>query len=291
MIEEQSKQALVAQLQAYLDRLTPPAEPSPEPPDLFTLLAEMMALKTEVKRESRIFKTGLDEFRALFTELEQNRQRFQTQQEQQTALIAKLQTEQTEARTLAVAEAETELLREILELRDRMQAGLDQTRRYTPPADRKPPPVSSADPAPKPRRRLWPFARIERRPTEVTGQQIDSMANSKPLPGCGHGHEKMANSMTASMATDRAALAHAQSFIAAMTEGMAMNLRRLDQMLARYGVQPLAVQGQPFNANTMLAADTAHVAELPEGHVVEILRDGFLRHERLLRIAEVIVNK
>lgn len=92
-----------------------------EPPDLFTLLAELAALKNEVKIESRQVKTALDQFRELFDALKQDNTRL----EQQLAVQAERCREQQQERERA-------LLLELLELRDRLQAGHAQARRYSP---------------------------------------------------------------------------------------------------------------------------------------------------------------
>jgi molecular chaperone GrpE len=83
----------------------------------------------------------------------------------------------------------------------------------------------------------------------------------------------------------------ATGFVASMAEGLAMNLRRLDEILARRGVRPLPVLGQTFDPHTMHAAELAHDPESPEGLVVRELRKGFLYGDRLLRVAEVAVNR
>jgi molecular chaperone GrpE len=76
-----------------------------------------------------------------------------------------------------------------------------------------------------------------------------------------------------------------------MAEGMAMNLRRLDETLARRGVQPLPVLGKPFDPHSMHATELADDASRAEGIVLGELRKGFLLQGQLLRTAEVVVNR
>jgi molecular chaperone GrpE len=83
----------------------------------------------------------------------------------------------------------------------------------------------------------------------------------------------------------------AADFVASMAEGMAMNLRRFDEILARQGVRALQALGQPFDPRTMHAAELASDPGSPTGLVVGELRKGFAQEERLLRPAEVVVNR
>lgn len=213
-MDEVAKEQLVARFRAYLDTApTAGDEPQePEAPDLFSLLAEVAALKTEVKVESRQVKAALDQFRELFDLLRQAHGRLEEELERRR-----------EGAELERQAAERDLLLELLELRDRLQAGLDQGRGYRPG---------------------W----LARR------------------GGAGE-------------------------FVAGMSEGLAISLRRLDETLLRRGVRPVAVVGEPFDAQTMHAAEVTEDRDRPHGEVVGELRRGFLHGERLLRAAEVIVNK
>jgi molecular chaperone GrpE len=221
-----TREQLLARFAAYLDAV---AEPAPteagdldQPtgsagleapaPDLFTLLAETAALKNEVKIESRQVKGALDQFRDAFDLVRQ----------------AQARLEQTEAQRLEAERhnqraAERDLLLELLDLRDRLQAGCDQARRYSPG---------------------W----LARR-------------------------------------------GKADAFVAGMAEGMAMNLQRLDATLARRGVRPLRVLGQRFDPQTMHAAEAGQDPGQADGLVLAEVRRGFVQGERLLRPAEVVVNR
>ena len=220
-MDETIKDQLTASFRAYLDAATEegdadetgthvsaPAEPSP---DLFTLFAELAALKSEVKLESRQVKSALDEMRGLV--------------EAQRAAGERLENERARRHDLersADRQAQKELLLELLELRDRLEAGQHQAERFRPG---------------------W----LGRRKTKT--------------------------------------------FLASMAEGMAMNLRRLEESLARRGVRALAVVGRPFDPRAMHAAELTHDPALPEGQVTVELRRGFLLQDQLLRPAEVAVNR
>jgi molecular chaperone GrpE len=216
-MDEAVKEALLARFRAYLDSPAVEAEPggaaaeAERAPDLFTLLAELSALKNEVKLESRQVKSALDEFRSLFDALREANARLAEEQERRR-----------EQEQMAAQQGQKELLLALLDLRDRLQAGHEQALRF--------------------------------RPGWLTGRS-------------------------------------AASFVTSMAEGMAMNLRRLDELLARREVRPLSVVGQGFDPRTMHAAELARDPEQPDGRVVGELRKGFMHGDRLLRAAEVVVNR
>ena len=218
-MDEVTKDALTAQFRAYLDqsdadeRAAGSTDSGAEPaPDLFTLLAELAALKNEVKLESRQVKTALDEFRALFDTLRETQTRLADEQQQRCEL----------ARAADRRDAR-DLLLELLDLRDRIQAGQTQATRFRPG---------------------W-LSRRRRAPR----------------------------------------------LIAALADGMGMNLRRLDETLARRGVRQLNAVDRPFDPQRMHAAELAQDPERPNGQVVAELRPGWLLHGELLRPAEVVVNR
>lgn len=215
-MDENAKEQLTAHFRAYLDSDGAAsdrnaASEAEAAPDLFTLLAEVAALKNEVKLESRHVKAALDEFRGLYATLREANTRLADEQQRCR--------EQEESLR---QQAQKDLLLELLELRDRLQAGHDQAARF--------------------------------RPGWLTGRA-------------------------------------AADFVASMTEGMAMNLRRLDEALVRRAVHPLPALGQTFDPHTMHAVELASDPTRAEGMVVGELRKGFLYQDSLLRSAEVVVNR
>ncbi|MCL7929758.1 nucleotide exchange factor GrpE [Halomonas llamarensis] len=213
-MDKDQQEQLLERFRTYLQ--TPGSQETDEQaldaPDLFSLLAELAALKSEVKIESRQFKTALEQFRELFDRLEQDKSRLEQQLSQQSAQHQAQQREQ-----------ERDLLLEMIDLRDRLQAGHTQAQRYTPG---------------------WLARRSD-----------------------------------------------ATTFVRGMAQGMAMNLERLDGILTRREVRPVQSLGQPFDPHTMQAADIAYDVDRPEGEVLDELRPGYWHGTRLLRLAEVIVNK
>ncbi len=217
-MDDAEKDALAARFRAYLDLPPAPslwsdAEDQPAAaPDLFSLLGEVAALKNEVKLESRQLKGALDEFRDLFDALKTAHERLADEQQRRR--------EQDRA---AQARERKDLLLELLELRDRLQAGHGGAAGY--------------------------------RPRGLLGRH------------------------------------QARTFATAMAQGLAMNLRRLDETLARRGVQPLPALGRPFDPHRMHAAEVESDPARSAGEVLRELRAGFLLDGELLRPAEVVVNR
>ncbi len=224
-MDASEREALVSRFRAYLEQV--PAEPEAAPeaasepatdagqgevPDLFTLLAELAALKNDVRLESRQFKSALDQLSAAC----------ETLREQNQELQEGLQRERRRAEAASEG-ADQGVLQELLDLRDRMAAGHSQAAGY----------------------RLGLLARLGR----------------------------------------------GRRYLARMAEGMEMNLRHLDEILARRGVQAQETVYRPFDPQTMHAVETTEEPSMPDGTVVQEVRRGFLRNGRVLRTAEVIVNK
>lgn len=121
-MDQATREQLVTRFSRYLDEIGDSSlEQAPEAPDLFSLLAELGALKNEVKIESRQVKTALEEFRGLFDTLRQANTRLDDELSRQR-----------ERDTRQRQQADRDLLLELLELRDRLQAGHDQLQSYRP---------------------------------------------------------------------------------------------------------------------------------------------------------------
>jgi molecular chaperone GrpE len=112
------KETLLDQFRCYLDSI----EEAPEGPDeagaeadLFTVFVELAAVRNEVRTESRVVKEALDQFRGVFAAL----------QSSHATLEQELKRSQTEARERGRALLRP-LLLELLDLRDRLAAGLQQ---------------------------------------------------------------------------------------------------------------------------------------------------------------------
>ena len=86
-----------------------------------------------------------------------------------------------------------------------------------------------------------------------------------------------------------AAQQHAEAKVFA--EGFAMVLNQLQAVLTQNGVERLEPKGQAFDPNLHEAVNQVAHAEIPEGHVVEVVRVGYRLGERLVRPASVLISR
>jgi molecular chaperone GrpE len=179
--------------------------------DLFSLFSELAALKSEVHLEARQFKTALDRFGGVADTLAADCETWKEQ-------LAR-------AREDAEQRSRQALLLELLELRDRLEAGLHAAERYRP----------------------------------------------KRFAMRSHRHEA--------------------DLIKALRNGQELTLRRLENLLASYDVRPIPVLDRELDPHTMRAAEIDHHAGKKNGVVTAELRKGFYWGDKVLRTAEVRVNK
>lgn len=219
-MDEDAKLQLLQRFRDYLDDLDlPPAEaadadPDDAEPDLYTLFTELAGLRNEVKLESRQVKQALEHSRELIDALQENNKRLSGE-------LGELRRAEDALRE----DAERDLLLEVLELRDRLDASLDALHGFRPGG-------------------------FLERPRGRTEQLI-------------HG----------------------------MGDGLEISLRRLDALLARYRVQPVEAIGGRLDPQRMRAASLESDPGRDDGIVLSEIRKGYRRGERVLRLAEVVVNK
>lgn len=119
-LDDAARERLVEQFRASLDSIDA-GEPDAEAVDLRTLLTEMAVLKNEVRLQARQFKATLEELQRAGQALHEQQQLAQREVERSRSQAA-----------VARAQAEQGLLLELLELRDRLQAGVDAARSWRP---------------------------------------------------------------------------------------------------------------------------------------------------------------
>ena len=115
-MDDSIKQALIDRFRGYLDMVEDGEEPPDDPgetADLFSVLVEMAALRSEVRTESRLVKEALEQFRGVFDSL----------QASQATLQRELDRARTETRDQAQS-ALRPLLLDVIDLRDRLVAAL-----------------------------------------------------------------------------------------------------------------------------------------------------------------------
>jgi len=86
-------------------------------------------------------------------------------------------------------------------------------------------------------------------------------------------------------------LAGAVTALADAGRGLELLLVRTRRLMAQAGVRRIDVRSEPFDAGRMRAVDVVEDAEVPEGHVAEQYRPGYLLHGTVLKPAEVRVAR
>jgi molecular chaperone GrpE len=76
-----------------------------------------------------------------------------------------------------------------------------------------------------------------------------------------------------------------------LLEGVAATERILMQILNRFGVREIGARNEPFDPKKHEAVMETDETEQPPGSVVQVLEDGYMLHDRLLRPARVVVAK
>jgi molecular chaperone GrpE len=77
----------------------------------------------------------------------------------------------------------------------------------------------------------------------------------------------------------------------ALLEGVDLTLRELTNVMTRHGVKPIAPAiGDQFDAQTMEAMFEAALPGTKSGQIIQVMSEGFLLHDRLLRPAQVGVS-
>lgn len=78
--------------------------------------------------------------------------------------------------------------------------------------------------------------------------------------------------------------------LGALVGGVDMVLTQLKTALANHGLKEIDPAGQNFDANFHEAVSTLPSPEVPEGHVLTVVRTGYSLNGRLLRPATVVVS-
>lgn len=211
MNSDDDKSNLLAQFQQYLEQNSSDTVLANEPPDLHTLLTEMVALKTEVKAEARQFKNTLETLSKALTTLQNDNKKlsdslFEMQQQQQVS--------------------QQNMLLELVDIYDRLKAGGDSLQSYQP---------------------------------------VNTLFKSSRKLDV--------------------------KFIRQFQQGQSMSLKRFEQLLQRQQVSVIESEGKVFDPHFMDAVEVASEPAIENGIVLETLRTGFIYQDKVLRLADVKVNK
>ena len=75
------------------------------------------------------------------------------------------------------------------------------------------------------------------------------------------------------------------------TEGVRLIQRKLGAFLESQGVARIECLGEPFNPELHEAVGMAQVGDAESGSIVEVLRQGYRLHDRVVQVAQVVVNQ
>lgn len=76
-----------------------------------------------------------------------------------------------------------------------------------------------------------------------------------------------------------------------MREGVELVYKQLREALEKFGVRRFGAEGEPFDPAQHDAMMQVVAADVPENTVVQVMQDGYLYHEKVLRHAKVGVSK
>ncbi|MDE2788126.1 MAG: nucleotide exchange factor GrpE [Chloroflexota bacterium] len=74
-------------------------------------------------------------------------------------------------------------------------------------------------------------------------------------------------------------------------EGVRLIQRKLAVFLESQGVARIECLGEPFNPELHEAVGMAQVGDAESGSIVEVLRQGYRLHDRVVQVAQVVVNQ
>ncbi len=78
---------------------------------------------------------------------------------------------------------------------------------------------------------------------------------------------------------------------ASWLNGMKIVQRRVMGLLEKFDIHPLQSIGKPFDPSLHMAVDVEYMQEVDDNIVLEEQRRGYMRGDKVIRHAEVIVNK
>jgi molecular chaperone GrpE len=74
-------------------------------------------------------------------------------------------------------------------------------------------------------------------------------------------------------------------------EGLRLVRRNMDNILDLEGVSKIEAEGQPFEPWEFEAVQYQETEDVEEGRVIEVVRNGYKHHDKVLRAAQVVVAK
>lgn len=75
-----------------------------------------------------------------------------------------------------------------------------------------------------------------------------------------------------------------------LVDGVKLVIQQFDQALAKHGCVPIEALGQEFDPHLHAALMQGANADVPAGHVSQVLQSGYKMHDRVVRPAQVFVS-
>ena len=104
-------------------------------------------------------------------------------------------------------------------------------------------------------------------------------------------HQSLESGWVARLLARRRASRQTLEAVAALREGCALSLSRLDEALAQFDVREIVCQGEAFDPNSMHAVDVLETEETAAGTVLEVYRTGYEWQGKVYRPAQVKVAR
>jgi molecular chaperone GrpE len=76
-----------------------------------------------------------------------------------------------------------------------------------------------------------------------------------------------------------------------LVQGVSLAHAQMLEILKRHGVVPINALGQPFDPNVHQAVTQVASTQYPPNTVVQVLEQGYRLHDRVLRVAKVIISQ
>jgi molecular chaperone GrpE len=264
---------LAAALATPADDEAPIPEP---PPDLHTLLGQMLALRQEVNLQTRAVRNqqelNAESLRQLTAAVEALRERPAAppaNAEDRLRPLFKTLLDVEDALSLADREIQRGAA-PVVELVEKAIDALEDAEEELTP--------SLQPPAPEAPRSLW--SRLMRpAPTSGPPEAAQDTQRKRRAEVCGRLRE------------GREDLQRVAQTLDSLLSGYQMSLQRLRRALTQTGLEPIAAVGRPFDPECMEVLEATSDTGRPAGEVLEEIRRGYLHNGRVFRCAQVRVAR
>lgn len=236
-----------------------PAPDDVEPPDLYSLLSQLTALRQEVNLQTRASRAQQEQSAETLRQLTDALAALEDSQQATAESARQEQPEQLRPLLKAMAEAHDALAlarREVQRIQETLAPLLEA------PGDLQPPPPP----------RLPLLARWLGFAETVTQMQQD--------------HARRRNERDGKVAAQLQAV---RRLVESIITGYAMSLQRLERALDQHGLEPIPCVGEPFDPETMEVVEVVHETGGAASEVIEEVRRGYRWRGRMFRCAQVKV--